>query len=766
MKKTKFLSVMAVGALLLGTGLTSCAQEPITEFVDVYHYGVSITSTTGGTVTPSKETAKEGEEVTLTIVPETNFKLSSLKINGTEKASEVKDNKLTLIVEKTSIKVEAAFTNIIYKVNIDETTNGTITSSITEGATGTTVTLSVTPDAGYELATFTVDGTDKLAELVNGTFETTIGSANIAVAATFVAQTTESLLTDFTIRTKKASELETSGIVNKAHYVDVTAMTTDTTYEKFVNEAEGEFNLITTVKKNSKGEYTNKTITKNILKDESLYSVNQSYNVKDGAFPTEPTRTELSSKKGTSIETNEGQGYLPFNFFGGYAGKFSKTKLEKAKNLKFVFEGSTTKVSYDEVTTDWQGNKTYTLIEGTFAFDGEKITQALEKVSTYSTGFTVEADGKVTIEEEATPKITSKELTLEYGEAKAEPESLANLKYGSLATTSISEKCFEIVDYTTEDEIANLSNLYKSHSYKVKLQGDKGKIFDKLTYELVPDRGQDASKVNLHYSSWTNEISINPTGTFSGTLKLSTFNATKNIPISVVEPELQSIELGILNYSTETLDKTGKVKLGQTLDLAVNANPLGSNDKVAFTFSGTAAKGCKVVSQEAYGGQTYTFYPGTLTGEVTVKAISVVDSSIVSNDFVVTIEDGSQSGVDYVTLIPGFYRIKDTDDKYIQGMFQLGDLLSDVDGYSGEYSYEGTTGSYFFIKDGVEASLMFGSGVTLNINIDGVAYAYTIYGFDVAFDENLGTVTLTTTMLSSDDANAPELTTLTLVNIM
>lgn len=61
---------------------------------------------------------------------------------------------------------------------------------------------------------------------------------------------------------------------------------------------------------------------------------------------------------------------------------------------------------------------------------------------------------------------------------------------------------------------------------------------------------------------------------------------------------------------------------------------------------------------------------------------------------------------------------------------------------------------------------MFGSGVTLNINIDGVTYAYTIYGFDVAFDENLGIVTLTTTMLSPVDEKAPELTTLTLVNIM
>lgn len=75
-----------------------------------------------------------------------------------------------------------------YAVNIDETiTNGTISAEPTSGTEGTEVTLTVTPDAGYQLATLTVDGQDVTASVVDNKYTFTMPAADVAVSATFKA---------------------------------------------------------------------------------------------------------------------------------------------------------------------------------------------------------------------------------------------------------------------------------------------------------------------------------------------------------------------------------------------------------------------------------------------------------------------------------------------------------------------------------------------------------------------------------------------------
>lgn len=650
MKKRKFLSVIAVGALLLGAGLTSCQSsepcepcEPCEDCTstETHHYGVSVFCSNGGKVTPSVATAKAGETVEFTIAPEANFTLSSFKVDGTEKLSEVKDNKFTHTMGEASVKVEATFSDVVYKVNIAETTNGTVTASKSEGTSGETITLTVTPNAGFEVETFTVGGADKLSELNNGTFETTIESSDIAVAATFKALSTDSLLTDFLAKAAKATEIEKSGVVNKVQFNNNAAMTTETTYEKYTNKEEGDFSLLTTVSKNSTGKYTNKTVKKSILKDDNLFIVSQNYKTneaQDGFEEVPSAQPKLETSKGTSIDVNEGSGYLEQEIFSGYSAKFSEAKIKAGTNLKITFEGATTKLSYETVAEDWSGSKTYTLTEGEFTFDGDKLTAVHEKVSTYAAGFTVDEAGNVTLEEGATAKITSKDLTYEFGEAKPETAALSLLKYGSLATKTLTATYFETVNYKEKNEIPNLESMSKGGSYSIKLTAEEGKILDNVTCEVTADWGQDASKINVNYSSWSKEVTINPSGTFKGTLTLKTFNATLSIPLVVIEPAITSLELGITNYNTGTLDKTATLKTGDTLQLSILANPTGCNDKVAFVISGAASEGCKVTSTEVYGGMAHTFTAGNVAGEVVVKAISITDSTIVSNDFVITIK--------------------------------------------------------------------------------------------------------------------------------
>ena len=768
MKKSKFLSVIAVGALLLGIGLTSCQQEP--ELVEVHYYGVSIITSKGGTITSSKDTAKFGQEVTLTISPEANHSLTSLKLNGTEKVTEVKDNKLTVTMGEGALKVEGLFAETTYKVNIAETANGSVTSSIQEGKSGDKVTLTVAANTGFELDTFTVDGADKKAELVNGTFETTITNADITVAATFKGLEADALIADFVARTAKASELEVSGIVNKAKYINVSSMTTETTYEKFTNVDEGDYGVLTEIRKKASGELTSKKVDKTTLKEGTLYKISQNFALKKvngeatQEFDTKPTSTDLSSNVGTSIELNGGKGYLGDQLFGGYAGKFTETKLKGAQHLKITFEGTTTKVSYDALATDWTGVETYTLTEGTFAFDGEKITSAIEKISTYTSGFTKDDAGNVTLEEGAKAKVQSKEFTFDYGEAKAELPEFAALRFGTLATTTITPSYFEIVNYTKEQKINDLSNLQKAHSYKVKLAAEENKVFDPLTLEVIPEYGQDSANINASYSSWSHEITINSTGTFTGILSLKTFNVELDIPITIVEPTVKSIELGVPNYSTG-LDKTASLKVGESIQLGLNVNPLGANDKVAFTVTGTGAEGCKVVSEDMYGQTAYTFTAGQTAGEVKVQAISTVDSSIVSNELVVTIsEGGNLPGDSLSNQLPGSYQTGDSDMHWLSTPLTLGELQPDPEGgFAGTYSGAGTSGgTYFFSEDGMVAMISFGGGAHLQIQVNGAAHTYLVYTLGVAIDEATGTVTLSTNTIIPESEGAPELTNLTL----
>ena len=776
MKKSKFLSVIAVGALLLGTGLTSCQQEP--ELVEVHYYGVSIITSKGGKITSSKDIAKVGEEVTLTISPEANHSLTSLKLNGTEKVTEVKDNKLTVTMSEGALKVEGLFTETTYKVNIAETANGSVTSSIQEGKSGDKVTLTVVANTGFELDTFTVDGADKKAELVNGTFETTIANADITVAATFKGLEADALIADFVARTAKASELEVSGIVNKAKYINVSSMTTETTYEKFTNADEGDYSVVTEIRKKASGELTSKKVDKTTLKEGTLYKISQNFAPKKvngettQEFDTKSTSTDLSSAAGTSIELNGGKGYLGDQLFGGYAGKFTETKLKGAQHLKITFEGATTKVSYDALATDWTGVETYTLTEGTFVFDGEKITSAIEKISTYTSGFTKDDAGNVTLEEGAKAKVQSKEFTFDYGEAKAELPEFATLRFGALATTTITPSYFEIVNYTQEQKINDLSNLQKAHSYKVKLAAEENKVFDPLTLEVIPDYGQDSANINASYSSWSHEITIESTGTFTGKLSLKTFNVKLDIPVTIVEPTVESIELGVPNYKpdgTSALDKTASLKVGESIQLGLNVNPLGANDKVAFTVTGTGAEGCKVVSEDMYGQTAYTFTAGQTTGEVKVQAISTVDSSIVSNELVVTIsEGGTLPGDSLFNQLPGSYQTGDSDMHWLSTPLTLGELQPDPEGgFAGTYSGAGTSGgTYFFSEDGMGAMISFGGGAHLQIQINGATHTYVVYMLDVALDEATGTVALSTDMISPENEGAPELTNLTLYKII
>lgn len=134
-------------------------------------HAVTINKNAGGTVTADKLEAITGEDVTLTVTPDTNYHLSALYVNGN---SVFVGESGTVVVKmvKTGLTVSGVFAKKSAPITVTDTKGGTIYATpTTSAAIGGEVEILVSPDDGYEL--------DKL--LVNGE-ETEVDSEGYAYA--------------------------------------------------------------------------------------------------------------------------------------------------------------------------------------------------------------------------------------------------------------------------------------------------------------------------------------------------------------------------------------------------------------------------------------------------------------------------------------------------------------------------------------------------------------------------------------------------------
>ena len=132
---------------------------------------ITITSTANGTVTPSGTVeVGDGEDLTLTIIPDDGYRLGSLTVDGTSVASDV--GTYTLEHVTSDHTVHAAFVEvpvISHKVTATASEGGSITPSGTITVEeGQDLTFTITADSGYRLSELTVDGSP--VEPLDGTY--------------------------------------------------------------------------------------------------------------------------------------------------------------------------------------------------------------------------------------------------------------------------------------------------------------------------------------------------------------------------------------------------------------------------------------------------------------------------------------------------------------------------------------------------------------------------------------------------------------------
>ena len=206
----------------LDDGVLSFKMPDIDLYVAVYYkacdtgntdreYSVSVYTDENGQATPSKTSAKPGEEITVTCTPNTGYSLGTI-CSYANTASGMLDlpyqltgnNQFTFNMPNAEAYIVVYFSEgnggngdepqppqepTQYNVNVNTPDNGTVTATPTKAQAGTPITITTQADNGYELDTLTVkDASSNPVTVTDGQF--TMPQSDVTVTATFKASGT------------------------------------------------------------------------------------------------------------------------------------------------------------------------------------------------------------------------------------------------------------------------------------------------------------------------------------------------------------------------------------------------------------------------------------------------------------------------------------------------------------------------------------------------------------------------------------------------
>jgi len=145
---------------------------------------VTVTQTTGGTVSVSSATAFAGDTVSIAATPSEGYALSSVSVIDSGGNEIPVINNVQFVMPETAVTVSAEFIAVDYVVNVLQAQGGSASADPAGGTAGQVITLSATPNDGYELTGFTVQTENGIPVTVTGnTF--ILPAANVSVTPHF-----------------------------------------------------------------------------------------------------------------------------------------------------------------------------------------------------------------------------------------------------------------------------------------------------------------------------------------------------------------------------------------------------------------------------------------------------------------------------------------------------------------------------------------------------------------------------------------------------
>ncbi len=171
----------------------------------LYVDGVEIDSEiVGGTVTVDNVQPEIGEEVTLTPVADGNAELIEVTVNGQE--IEAVDGLYKTTMVEGGLFVSAKFIRSFAVTSDSAVVNGSVVVDKTMVKEGETVTLTVTPNSGYQVKSVLMNGAT--VEVVDGVYSFVMPSEEVVVSAEFAKWLNISVKTDITGGTVTVNKTE------------------------------------------------------------------------------------------------------------------------------------------------------------------------------------------------------------------------------------------------------------------------------------------------------------------------------------------------------------------------------------------------------------------------------------------------------------------------------------------------------------------------------------------------------------------------------
>ena len=153
-------------------------------------YAVTVVTSGSGSASASTTTAKAGEIITLTASPSSGYHFERWEV--VSGGVTLTGNQFTMLDQPVTVKAvfeKNPYIPPTYAVTTPETTGGTVTVSPSRASSGRTVTITATPDLGYELESLTVldsRGNEiALTDKCGGKYTFTMPASRVTVEASF-----------------------------------------------------------------------------------------------------------------------------------------------------------------------------------------------------------------------------------------------------------------------------------------------------------------------------------------------------------------------------------------------------------------------------------------------------------------------------------------------------------------------------------------------------------------------------------------------------
>ncbi|MCR5083824.1 MAG: DUF6273 domain-containing protein [Parasporobacterium sp.] len=188
----KWNEIEIVQSQISQTQIPSNATESSQNITPEYFISLA-SGISNGTITPSSYRAMAGTTVSLNIAPYSGYRLDSITVTSSDGVSisltDLGSTK-SFVMPAKNVVLNASFTIIDYNITISSAiTNGTVTTDITTAHIGDIVTLTITPDNGYQLGSVSAStGSTSLQLTSAGNIRTfRMPAGNVSINASFTA---------------------------------------------------------------------------------------------------------------------------------------------------------------------------------------------------------------------------------------------------------------------------------------------------------------------------------------------------------------------------------------------------------------------------------------------------------------------------------------------------------------------------------------------------------------------------------------------------